>query len=487
MENFSAAQVTQDAWDRASETLRDVVGVREHQVWIATIQFERFDVEARRLILSVPNDFQQRWVSRKYAEQIRAACSEAFGSDVELELTVEGNSTVDEAEAGGVAPAPALRPRGSAPDSVGPTVLTSRRTAPTPGTDTARTGPQFPRLNPRHTFDEFVVGESNRYAHAAAMAVADPSDSNSFNPLFLYSASGLGKTHLMQAIGHAYLQRNPGATVVYSPSEQFVNAFIESIQHKKQIDFRNQYRNIDLLLLDDVQFLVGKERTQYEVFHTFNSLFDNGKRIVLTSDRPPKELATLQERLRSRFEWGVIADMQPPDLETRIAILRYKAEAAGLAIPDEVHGYIAEWVRSNVRELEGALNRIKVYARLHNCPITMDVCREVLSHLLVGQPQNRVTVEDIQRSVCDYFQVTTQQLLGRNRSKKFSQPRHLVLYLCRELTDLSFPDIAQKFGGKDHTSVIYAYRKIKKAIDDDPVMANVVNHLTRQIQSGQPE
>ncbi|MDK2971522.1 MAG: chromosomal replication initiator protein [Candidatus Sumerlaeota bacterium] len=469
-------RLMQDTWERALENLRGSLGQEEYNAWISPIAIESFDEEAGAVTLSVSSEFYHNWIVRKYLDTIRAALIESNGADVSVQMVVRQRDTQGAPETGDASANGTSHPSRSAPAFDLQTRGARFDFAP-------KASPAGPRLSPRYTFQDFVVGESNRYAHAAAQAVADPK-SQAFNPLFIYGPSGLGKTHLMQAIGHDFYRRFPGANVVYITSEQFINGFIESIQLKKTLEFRNQYRSVDLLLLDDVQFLMGKERTQHEVFHTFNSLFDAGKKIVLTSDRQPKELATLEDRLRSRFEWGVIADIAPPDLETRIAILRHKARLENIKVPTEVLQFIAEWVRSNIRELEGALKRIKVYSSLHNCPITMEACREVLSHLVVGQPQTRVTVEGIQTAVCEYFEITSQQLLGRNRSKKFSQPRHLALFLCREMTDLSFPDIAQKFGGKDHTSVIYAYRKIKKAVDEDPSMASIVNYLTKQIQQG---
>ncbi len=487
----------QEFWDRVLDALRERVSSDEFRAWIAPIQLEDLDEQSGSVILSVSSEFYQRWITRKYLSQIEDSLGAVQANQWHPQVIVRGElDPLDEEEALGESAPTFSTPQGRArswptpPEEAeyggveSPTVSRRARIATPPRNGTAPVEEIRPRLNVRYTFDDFVVGESNRYAHAAAHSVADPT-STAFNPLFLYGPSGLGKTHLMQAIGHEYLKRKPSALVLYVTSEQFVNSFIESIQKQRSFDFRNQYRNVDLLLLDDVQFLMGKERTQHEVFHTFNALFDAGKKIVLTSDRPPKDLATLEDRLRSRFEWGVIADIQPPDLETRIAILHKKARMEGMVLPTEVLAYIAEWVKSNIRELEGALKRIKVYASLHGRPITLEVTREVLSHLIVGQPQSRITIEDIQRAVCEYFEISAANLLGSNRSKKFSQPRHLALYLCRELTDLSFPDIAQKFGGKDHTSVIYACRKIKKAVSDDPNMASIVQYLTKQIQKGQ--
>ncbi|MCB2155626.1 chromosomal replication initiator protein DnaA [bacterium] len=475
-------RITPDVWDRVRDILRENVGEAEYNAWLLPITFDGICEESQRVTLSVTSEFYQNWIERKYGRQLRSVMSEAAGRNVDVDLIVrektdsteESSSTEEQTPFDG-----GMSHRRS--------VVDFRQMGGRRGFQHSAPSPRVvdpPRINPRYRFEDFVVGESNRYAHAAAQSVAD-SNSQAFNPLFIYGQSGLGKTHLMQAIGHALYEADRTVRVMYASSEQFINSFIESIQMNRKVEFRNQYRNVDVLLLDDVQFLMGKERTQDEMFHTFNTLFDDGKKIVLSSDRPPRDLATLEERLRSRFEWGVIADIQPPDLETRIAILRQKARQEGLRIPSDVLQFIAERVKSNIRELEGTLKRIKVYAGLHDCPINLESAREVLGHLMVGQPQSRVSIEDVQRCVCDYFEITPQELLGSNRSKKFSQPRHLALYLCRELTDLSFPDIAAKFGGKDHTSVIYAFRKIKKAVDADANMASIVGYLTKQIQRGQ--
>lgn len=491
-------KVQQELWERVLARLLTQVGKEEYRAWLEPIKIVSVDEDARELVLGVATDFFRRWVQDKYLDMIRATLRAETGStwtiDVEVQASAPAPTTDFEEDLEDRPPTPfssSLDETTPAPGRSNPVLARGAlRATSTPATASGRSlspitplGEDRARLNPRYIFDEFVVGESNRFAHAAAQSVADP-DSEAFNPLFLYSPSGLGKTHLMQAVGHAFLRRKRGINVLYVTSEQFLNSFIESIQSKRALTFRHQYRNIDLLLLDDIQFLMGKERVQEEIFHTFNALFDQGKKIVLTSDRPPKELNTLEERLRSRFEWGVVADLQPPDLETRIAILNRKARNEGLRVPTDVLQYIAECIKNNIRELEGALKRIKVYSGLHNAPISLDMAREVLSHLMMGQPQSRVTVEEIQRVVCEYFEITQVQLISANRSKRFAKPRHTALYLSRELTDLSFPDIAQKFGGRDHTSVIYACRRIKEQVETDPSMAGIVQYLTRQVQSG---
>lgn len=487
--------ITPSHWEKAANILKEIIEEGEYQAWFKTLEFESFDAESHEVVLSVETDFYRRWLNRKYTEQILAVLEDAVGEPVQLKIL-----TKQELETASVAHERASF-EGAKGESNGfasppPAERALSRTLGQRSEDLNRyqsaydepsapqTGEVGHNLNPRYTFSDFVVGESNRYAHAAAQSVADP-ESNAFNPLFIYGQSGLGKTHLMQAIGQKYARQQKKARVLYVTSEQFINAFIESINSKTSSDFRKLYRKVDVLLVDDVQFLIGKERTQEEIFHTFNDLFDAGKKIVLTSDRPPKELTTLEDRLRSRFEWGVIADIAPPDLETRIAILRQKATMDNLPISAEVISHIAECVSKNIRELEGALKRIRVYSSLHNCPITIDVAQEVLRPLMNSPLAAKVSIDHIQTSVCQYFGITLQQLLGNNRSKKFSYPRHIALYLSRELTDLSFPDIAHKFGGKDHTSVIYACRKIKLQMEDDQASSSAIQQLAESIQNKQ--
>ncbi|MGF1573150.1 MAG: chromosomal replication initiator protein DnaA [Sumerlaeia bacterium] len=485
--------ITEQHWEKASTILREIIEEGEYQAWFRTLDFDSYNADTNVVTLRVETDFYRRWLSRKYMEQILAVLEDSVGTAVQLKI-----STVEELEVNGQYEMSAKSERSQMErfdyrsqmePSVSRAIETkseelNRYQSAFDDSHAHPLGEARHNLNPRYTFSEFVVGESNRYAHAASQSVADP-DSNAFNPLFIYGQSGLGKTHLMQAIGQKYARQKKTARILYVTSEQFINAFIESINSRTSSTFRNLYRTVDVLLIDDVQFFIGKERTQDEIFHTFNDLFDAGKKIVLTSDRPPKEFTTLEDRLRSRFEWGVIADIAPPDLETRIAILRQKATMEKLPITDEVISHIAECVSKNIRELEGALKQIKVYAGLHNCPITLSVAEDVLRPLMNSPQSSKVSIDHIQNAVCSYFAITSHQLLGNNRSKKFSYPRHVALYLSRELTDLSFPDIAQKFGGKDHTSVIYACRKIKLLMEKDSASNAAIQHLSESIQNKQ--
>jgi len=334
-------------------------------------------------------------------------------------------------------------------------------------------------LNPKYTFDSFVVGASNRMAHAAALAVSE-GPGRTYNPLFLYGGVGLGKTHLMQAIGHQFLAFNPSARVVYVPCEQFTNELILSIRFETTDAFREKYRNVDILMIDDIQFLAGKERTQEEFFHTFNTLYEAGKQIVISSDRPPKEIATLESRLRSRFEWGLSADISAPELETRMAILNKKAAAENLVLPQDVCLFIAQQVQSNIRELEGALIRVTAYASLNNRELSVDVAAEAIRDMMPSSRPKQISVEMIQRAVADYYHIQVAEMRARTRVRMVSLPRQVAMFLCRELTELSLPRIGEEFGGRDHTTVIHACEKILHDRQTDPTLdANVKEIIER--------
>jgi len=339
---------------------------------------------------------------------------------------------------------------GEAPRGSGKRAAAAKRGAPASS--------ETPALNPRYTFDNFVVSSCNQFAHAAARAVADTSR-HARNPLYIYGGVGLGKTHLMQAIGTYHMSRGP-LRMRYISAEHFMNELINAIRFEKTYEFKDTYRNVDLLLIDDIQFLAGKERTQEEFFHTFNALYDAQKQIVITSDCPPKEIPTLEERLRSRFEWGLIADIQPPDLETKIAILRKKAEAEGIELPDDAALFIAGSSKSNIRELEGALIRVVAYSSMGGREITVDLCKETLKDLL-PQEAPRITVESIQKMVSNYYNLNVSELKSKTNSPQIVLPRQIAMYLCKRLTSLSLPDIGRRFGGKHHSTVIHAVRKIE--------------------------
>ncbi len=327
-------------------------------------------------------------------------------------------------------------------------------------------------LNPRYTFDTFIVGPSNQFAHAACRAVAE-APSRSYNPLFIYGGVGLGKTHLMHAVGQYVLGHDGGLNLTYISSERFMNEMINAVRYDRILDFRERYRSVDVLLVDDIQFVSGKEGTQTEFFHTFNALYDAQKQIVLSSDRPPHEIPALEERLRSRFEWGLIADIQPPDLETKVAILKRKAEAEVVPLPDNVAMYIAGRIKSNIRELEGSLIRLIAYASLTGREITLDLTQEVLKHV-IEQDDKAITIESIQKFVSDYYQLKVVELKSRNNSKSIAKPRQIAMYLCKSLTQASLPEIGRSFGGKHHSTVIHSIKKVDELRRKDGDFNNLI-------------
>ncbi|WP_338208656.1 chromosomal replication initiator protein DnaA [Lactiplantibacillus paraxiangfangensis] len=353
------------------------------------------------------------------------------------------------------------------------------------GKSTTATTPTFMRetkLNPKYTFDTFVIGKGNQMAHAAALVVSEE-PGTMYNPLFFYGGVGLGKTHLMHAIGNKLLETDPTRNVKYVTSESFTNELINAIQTKKQEAFREEYRNVDLLLVDDIQFFANKEATQEEFFHTFNALYEDDKQIVLTSDRLPNEIPQLQDRLVSRFKWGLSVDITPPDLETRIAILRNKANLEKIEIPDDTLSYIAGQIDSNVRELEGALARVQAYSRLNNSRITTSLVADALKSLHLSSKLSEVSIPVIQEKVAKYYHVTMAELKGKKRNKQIVTPRQIAMYLSRELTDSSLPRIGNEFGGKDHTTVIHAYDKIEAALKTDPELQKAIGDLKGQLKA----
>lgn len=345
-------------------------------------------------------------------------------------------------------------------------------------------------LNPKYTFERFVVGTGNRLAHAAALAVAD-TPAKAYNPLFIYGGVGLGKTHLLHAVGNYIKKRNPDMRILYVSSETFTNDMIESIRHRTALSFRKKYRTADILLLDDTQFLRGKDGSQEEFFHTFNALYEANKQVVLTSDSHPKEIPTLEDRLRSRFEWGLIADIRPPDLETRIAILRKKSEELNVGyLPDDVALFIADRIRTNIRELEGSLITVLAYAELDGSSLTTDLAKEALRHTnsegVPASPTEIITVEMIQRAVAGYYDLKPADMRAKKRTKAVALPRHIAMYLCRQLTNLSLVDIGKDFGGRDHTTVLHACTRIEEAIQQDINMRNIVKQLMDNVKRGFP-
>lgn len=411
-------------------------------------------IHENTLIVSAPNAFTKDWLESRYINLIKAAVSKVVSRSLEIEFIIAGMEE------------PSMKPQ-DAPIAI-----------EKPEDKTRQSGPFYPK----YTFDTFVIGSSNRFAHAAALAVAE-SPSKAYNPLFIYGGVGLGKTHLLHAVGHYINKHSPHLKVKYVSSEKFTNDFINSIRDKdKIVGFQNKYRNNDVLLVDDIQFLENKEATQEEFFHTFNTLYESSRQIVISSDRPPKDIATLEDRLRSRFEWGLTTDIQPPDLETRIAILRKKASGENLSVPDEVMEFIASKIQSNIRELEGCLIRIVAYSSLTSSVIDIKLAQDVLKDIIPEAEPRQINIQSIQSEVCRYFNISKVDLIGNKRSQPIVYPRQIAMYLSRELTDCSLPKIGQEFGGRDHTTVIHANLKVKNLINEQREVYDQIQELTNKIK-----
>ncbi|MCL4838604.1 MAG: chromosomal replication initiator protein DnaA [Thermoanaerobaculia bacterium] len=418
-------------WYDLRERLARELGSEPFETWLAPLSGR---AEGDRLILSAPTARFRNSLEESFLERIAEAWRQARGAAAAVVVEVEDRRR------GVEAPAP-------------------------------------PQLNPRYLFDTFVVGSSNQFAHAAARAVAE-SPARSYNPLFLYGGVGLGKTHLLHAIGHQIASRHTALRIGYQTAEQFVNDLIASIRHNRMPEFRERQRSIDVLLVDDVQFLAGKERTQEEFFHTFNTLYSSQKQIILSSDSPPRNIPALEERLRSRFEWGLIADIQPPDLETKIAILRRKAELGGVHLPDDVALFVANQVRANIRELEGLLNRVLAFSSLTGRPLSLDLTRETLRDIL-DERGRRSTAPEVIKFVARHYGLKVSEIKSRSNAKQFAFPRQVAMYLCKQLTDLSYPEIGRQFNDKHHSTVIYSVEKISELRKGDPELDRVLETLAK--------
>ncbi len=453
------------SWETISHRLAQMLNAGTFATWFGNAS--AIEQDESRLVVGVPNEFTKSWIEGHFSSLLDAAAAE---HDLVVELRVE------------VAQA-AARAREADPPDVVEAAADPEQPAEAASADDARFGAAT-GINPKYTFDVFVIGASNRFAHAAALAVAE-SPAQSYNPLFIHGSTGLGKTHLLQAIGHYVLQQHPPLNVRYVTTETVLNEFVDSMRDGRMVTFKQRYRTYDLLLVDDIQFIEGKERLQEEFFHTFNSLYEAGKQIVLSSDRPPHELATLEARLRSRFQWGLITDVTPPDLETRIAILRKKVMTERFQIDDpQVLTYIADRVTTNIRELEGALTRVVAYASLTGRPISTELAEEVLRNLFPQGATRSLTIEQIQGATAELFHVSIADLRGDRRQQSIAYPRHIAMYLCRELTDASLPKIGAKFGGRDHSTVLHGVNKITRLLKEDREAFNVVQELTTRIKQG---
>ena len=441
-------------WNDVAARLREALNDTTFQTWFGEVAGAEIDGDA--LAIAVPNDFTREWIEGHFLDLIRAAARDVSGVDRRVQLRVEA--------------LPAT-PVGVVPASVTPLPL-----------DVVAPRVDAVGLNTKYTFDSFVIGSSNRFAHAAALAVAE-APAQAYNPLFIYGHTGLGKTHLLHAVANFVTDHGGGLSCRYVTSETFMNDFINSLRDKRIEGFKQRYRTYDVLLIDDVQFFEHKERIQEEFFHTFNSLYEAGRQIIMSSDRPPREISTLEERLRSRFEWGLITDIQPPDLETRIAILRKKVKNDQIEIRDpELLTFIASRVSTNIRELEGALTRVVAFSSLTGRPLTPELAQDVLKDVFPQGEGTQITIDRIQELVCDRFAVTMEELTGDRRSQNIVYPRQVAMYLSRELTDSSLPKIGKEFGGRDHTTVIHATSKIARLIREDRSVYNLVQELTARVR-----
>ncbi len=440
-----------EIWTRALDAIRSETESQSFKTWFEPTRALELTDDA--LKLEVPNRFFADWLEEHYAPLIARALREAAGRDLKATFQISHRR----------------------PDEYEP-VSTRRPQPPQPQAQAS----SETQLNPRYTFETFVVGSNNRFAQAAGMAVAE-APGTTYNPLFIYGGVGLGKTHLMQAIGHYILQQRPGTSVYYVSSETFMNELITAIQRGTTLGFRDKYRSRDVLLIDDVQFLAGKESTQEEFFHTFNALYLAHKQIVLTSDRPPKQISTLEERLASRFESGLVTDIQSPDLETRIAILHRKAEIDGISIPNDVIHLIANSVTSNIRELEGSLVRLLAFSSLTGSEITLDLAKEVLSEFL-GRPRGPVSVARIQQAVAEAYGLPVEKMKARGRSSPIALARQVAMYFARELTPLSLAQIGEHFGGRDHTTVLHAHRRISEEVGRPGQLQREIENIRRVIR-----
>jgi chromosomal replication initiator protein len=446
----------EDLWIQVLQSLRDRVQQPSFGTWFQPTR--AVDLDGNTLVVQVPHKLAKEQLESNYLWLIRECLADIAGNALDVRFVVMD---------------PAIRDK----------TLAATQETMSVGSVGSQAAVHKPAvvLNPKYTFDSFVVGNSNRFAHAAALAVAE-SPGNAYNPLFIYGGVGLGKTHLMQAIGHYILARNSSARVVYVSCEAFLNEMIAALSRKDMGVFKSKYRDVDALMIDDIQFIAGKDQTQEEFFHTFNSLYEAGRQIVITSDRPPKDIATLEDRLRSRFEWGLTADIQPPDLETRIAILKRKADDESLVVPNDVVVFIANQIQSNIRVLEGALIRVIAYSSLIDSEISIDIAKQVLKDIIPMDKPHQLSIEYVQQIVAEYFSIRIDDLKSKSRARSVAYPRQIAMYVCRELTESPLARIGEEFGGRDHTTVIHACEKIAKESRQDSALAKAIKEIMDRLR-----
>ena len=467
-----SASVETNVWGRILHSLKGRLNQQALDKWFSSIQFESLDSSQHVLRLRAPNQVIKDWVVSNYGKVLAESLNEQRLSGYSVgwvvgkvpdwvpdDLTFSADEMVrDDREV-------------TTPDLLPVVTVSEPTSAP----------PTEPSLSAKYTYESFVVGSCNQFAHAASLAVAE-APGRTYNPLYLYGGVGLGKTHLMHACGHAIKSRNQHLKLCYISSERFMNDLINAIRYDKTQSFREKYRSVDVLLIDDVQFMAGKERTQEEFFHTFNALYDQQKQIVISSDCPPREIPTLEERLHSRFEWGLIADIEPPDLETKIAILKRKGDLIGVSIPDDVAMFIASRVKSNVRELEGSLVRLIAIASLRGEPISKSLAQDAIRNIAKEEESGVVTIQQIQKLVASTYKLTSEELISKNNARQISHPRQVAMYLCKHLTKHSYPEIGRAFGGKHHTTVMHSVEKIEALVATDETLQRLISELSESLQ-----
>jgi chromosomal replication initiator protein len=466
--------VENNVWGRILHSLEGRLNQQALETWFRPIQFERLDSSQQIIHLRAPNQIVRDWVVSNYAQALDESLNEQRLGGYSVGWVI------------GKMPDWSPEPAASLP-SEQPTAPVSVETATGPsvgvGTSINITSPSLsePSLSSKYTYESFVVGSCNQFAHAASLAVAE-APGRTYNPLYLYGGVGLGKTHLMHACGHAIKSRNQHLKLCYISSERFMNDLINAIRYDKTQSFREKYRSVDVLLIDDVQFMAGKERTQEEFFHTFNALYDQQKQIVISSDCPPREIPTLEERLHSRFEWGLIADIEPPDLETKIAILKRKGDLIGVGIPDDVAMFIAGRVKSNIRELEGSLVRLIAISSLRGEPISKTLAQDAIRNIAKEEDPGVITIQQIQKLVAQTYKLTIDELVSKNNARNISHPRQVAMYLCKHLTKHSYPEIGRAFGGKHHTTVMHSVEKIESLVVTDATLQRLITELSESLQ-----
>lgn len=469
-----------DVWLGILRSIKSKLSQESFNTWFQPLSFEGLDRAQRVVRLRAPTPIIKNWVNTNYSSLVDASLAEVSLDGYLIGWTTEENGDVSaRSESQVMADVPDKDYFSSSSNRRSSSTEASQASDPLAAVGQKR-ALQPPALNPRYTYESFVVGSCNQFAHAASAAVAE-APGKTYNPLYIYGGVGLGKTHLMHACGHAIKQRNNHLQLCYISSEKFMNELINAIRYDRTQGFRERYRSVDVLLIDDVQFMAGKERTQEEFFHTFNSLYDQQKQIVISSDCPPREIPTLEERLHSRFEWGLIADIEPPDLETKVAILKRKAETMSVTLPDEVALIIAGRVKNNIRELEGSLVRIVAFASLRGVPITKTLAQDAMRNTTSDAESDVITIQKIQKAVAASHRIKVEELISKSNTRRLALPRQIAMYLCKRLTKHSYPEIGRAFGGKHHTTVIHSFGKIESLVARDANMQRLINEITESL------